>query len=341
MARPVPSWGTGRAMPRFQKFFGSFFQKRTSSFPIGCRFAGGGVACMSPPGMSTQLEKLDAVGVAPPSNLAILRQKLDGIDDKLHELLMQRAAVVEEVAADASKAGIKIRPGREADILRRLLARHQGAMPAQAVVRFWREIFAAALAIEGGQTVAVCAGPEETDLAALTREHFGALTPVRKHRNPAQALADIERGTAQVAVLPPPSEDAEGGWWTSLGTGHRQLFVIAKLPFWGKRGDGLPAGEALVVATIRPDASGADKGIIAFETSPEISRTKILSNLAAAGFVAGQIWLRRENDSRSVVLVEVDGLVEEDDARLAQIGGLEGAAWVIGGYAVPLDLPPP
>jgi chorismate mutase len=296
---------------------------------------------MSPPGMSTQLEQVDvAPAPAPAGNLAALRRKLDGIDDKLHDLLMQRAAVVAEVAVDASKAGIKIRPGREAHILRRLLARHAGAMPAQAVVRFWREIFAAALVIEGGQTVAVCGG-EESDLVALAREHFGALTPVRKHRNPAQALADIERGTAQVAVLPPPSEDAEGGWWTSLGTGHRQLFVIGKLPFWGRRGEGLPAGEAFVVATIRPDASDSDKGFIAFETSPEISRTKILGNLAASGFVAGQIWLRRDGDARSVVLVEVDGLVNEDDSRLGQIAGVEGAAWVIGGYAVPLDLPPP
>ncbi len=301
---------------------------------------------MSPPGMSTQLEQAEiapapVAGAPGAGNLALLRQKLDGIDDKLHDLLMQRAAVVEEVAVDASKAGIKIRPGREASILRRLLARHTGAMPAQAVVRFWREIFAAALVIEGGQTVAVCAGPEESDLPALAREHFGALTPVRKHRNPAQALADIERGTAQVAVLPPPSEDAEGGWWTSLGTGHRQLFVIAKLPFWARRGEGLPAGEAFVVATIRPDASASDRGFIAFETSPEISRTKILGNLAAAGFAAGQIWLRRDGEARNVVLVEVDGLVDEDDARLGQIAGLEGAAWVIGGYAVPLDVSPP
>jgi chorismate mutase len=280
------------------------------------------------------------VAPAPAGNLAVLRQKLDVIDDKLHDLLMQRAAVVSEVALDAAKAGIKIRPGREANILRRLLARHAGALPAQAVVRFWREIFAAALVIEGGQTVAVCAG-EESDLVALAREHFGALTPVRKHRNPAQALADIERGTAQVAVLPPPSEDAEGGWWTALGTGHRQLFVIGKLPFWGRRGEGLPAGEAFVVATIRPDASGADRGFIAFETSPEISRTKILANLAAAGFAAGQIWLRRDGDAPGMVLVEVDGLVEEDDARLGQIAGLEGPAWVIGGYAVPLDSAPP
>ncbi len=284
--------------------------------------------------MSTDTEQ-DVV-----TSLTALRQQLDNIDTQIHDLLMRRARIVEDVAANPSKSGIKIRPGREASILRRLLARHTGALPAQAIFRLWREIFAAALVIEGGQTVAVCAGPDETDLPALAREHFGALTPLRKHRNPAQALADIERGTAQVAVLPPPSEDAEGGWWTSLGTGPRQLSVIAKLPFWTRRAEGLPAGEAFVVATIRPDPSAADHGLIAFEMSPDISRGKILSNLAAAGFATHQAWLRRDNgDSPVTALVEVENLVEDSDPRLGQIAGLDRPAWVIGGFAVPLDQP--
>jgi chorismate mutase len=295
---------------------------------------------MSPRDMSQDIQPIEAVS-APVASLAELRARLDSIDDQLHDLLMHRARVIEDVARDASKTGLKIRPGREATILRRLLARHEGALPAQAIFRFWREMFAAALVIEGGQTVAVCAGADDSDLPALAREHFGALTPVRKHRNPAQALADIERGTAQVAVLPPPSEEPDGGWWTALGTGQRQLSVIGKLPFWTRRGEGLPGGEAYVVATIRPDPSGQDKGLIAFEMSPDMSRTKIIGNLAAAGLAAGQVWLRREGDIRSMVMVEVDGLVEDDDPRLRQIAGLEAPAWVIGGFAVPLDAPAP
>ncbi len=288
--------------------------------------------------MSTDTEQDLTATVSAPPTLAALREKLDSIDTQLHDLLMQRARIIEDVAHDPSKSGIKIRPGREAAILRRLLARHTGALPPQAIFRFWRELFAAALVIEGGQTVAVCAGPDETDLPALAREHFGALTPLRRHRNPAQALADIERGTAQVAVLPPPSEDAEGGWWMSLGRGERQLSVIAKIPFWTRRAEGLPTGEAYVVATIRPDPSGADKGLIAFEMSGDISRTRMIANLATAGFVTGQVWQHRAGDI-TLALIEVDNLVEDHDPRLTQITGLDRPAWVIGGYAVPLDQP--
>jgi hypothetical protein len=250
--------------------------------------------------------------------------------------------VIESVAKDGGKTGAKIRPGREASMLRRLLGRHSGSMPPQTILRIWRELFAGALIIEGGQTIAVCDSNDGTDRLALAREHFGPLTPMRRHHNPTQALADLERDVAQVAVLPPPGDDeaANGGWWTVLtgnGFGPRRLSVIAKLPFWTRRPEGTPTGEAYVVAAMRPDASGADKGLIALELSADTSRTRITTLLTSAGFTPSNIWMKREaGDSRLRALIEVDGLVADDDARLAAISGLDAPAAVIGGYAVPL-----
>ncbi len=139
------------------------------------------------------------------TRLGELRAQLDALDDQMHDLLMQRARVVEGVAATGGKTGTKIRPGREAIILRRMLARHAGALPRQAIIRIWRELFGAALIIEGGQTMAVCDGEGAETRLALAREHFGPLTPLRRHANPAQTMADLTReGGAQLAVLPPP-----------------------------------------------------------------------------------------------------------------------------------------
>jgi chorismate mutase/prephenate dehydratase len=269
--------------------------------------------------------------------LAHLRAELDAIDEKLHDMLMHRAAVIERVKREAGKTGPKIRPGREASMLRRLLARHKGAMPPQTILRIWRELFAGALIIEGGQTIAVCSGDDNGDLAALAREHFGPLTPLRKHRHPAQALADIERGTAQVAVLPPPGDEPDGGWWTALMGTRNPLSVIGKLPFWTQRPEGTPIGEAYVAAAMRPDPSGADRGLIALELAADISRTRITGNLTQAGFAPGAIWLKRISDAEMLALVEVDGLVNDDDPRLELIAGLLAPPSVIGGFAIPLE----
>jgi chorismate mutase/prephenate dehydratase len=290
-------------------------------------------------GMSMNIESVEIhADPAPDETLAQLRAELDAIDDRLHDLLIERAAVIERVARDAGKTGTKIRPGREAAMLRRLLARHHGSFPPQAILRFWRELFAGALIIEGGQTIAVCSADENSGLPALAREHFGPLTPLRKHPNPTQALADIERGTAQVAVLPPFGDAPDGNWWTALmGTGTK-LSVIGKLPFWTRRPEGTPIGEAYVVAAMRPDASGADRGLIALELSADISRTRITANLNAAGFAPGSIWLKRITDADVLALVEVDGLVADADPRLEAIGGLHARASVIGGFAIPLGL---
>jgi chorismate mutase/prephenate dehydratase len=57
------------------------------------------------------------------SGLAALRGELDRIDNKIHDLLMERAGVVEYVARSGKPAAF--RPGREASIIRRPLRRHQ------------------------------------------------------------------------------------------------------------------------------------------------------------------------------------------------------------------------
>ncbi len=278
--------------------------------------------------------------VSPSITLEALRARLDALDDQIHDLLMQRAVVVEGVARDGGKRGTKIRPGREAVILRRLLGRHKGALPPQAIIRFWREMFGAALIIEGGQTMAVCDGDGGADRLALAREHFGPYTPARRHHNPAQTLAEIAREAAQLAVLPPPGEDdeAHGGWWPMLtAMAPHRLFVIAKLPFWPKRAEGAPLGEAYVVATCPPDASGDDRGLVSLELGADTSRARVTALMMDAGFAPGAIWIKRApGDDRIRALVEVEGLVEDDDPRLSAIGGLDAAPVVIGGFAVPL-----
>lgn len=60
-------------------------------------------------------------------DLAVLRAELDRIDNTIHDLLIERAGIVEQVARSGKPAAF--RPGREASIVRRLVASHRGALP--------------------------------------------------------------------------------------------------------------------------------------------------------------------------------------------------------------------
>ena len=78
------------------------------------------------------------------NGLAALRARLDEIDNELHDLLMRRARVIEDVAKSGKRTAL--RPGREAWIVRRLLSRHRGSLPPLALCRIWREMLAATTA---------------------------------------------------------------------------------------------------------------------------------------------------------------------------------------------------
>ncbi|HET9147590.1 MAG TPA: chorismate mutase, partial [Acetobacteraceae bacterium] len=227
---------------------------------------------------------------------------------------------------------------REAVILRRLLGRHRGALPPQAIMRIWRELFSAALMIEGDLTIAVADGPQ-MDITSLAREHFGPLTPLRRHPTPAQAMADLTSAAAQVAVLPLPSpaDDAAGSWWIGLmQCGAPRLQIVARLPFWARRPEGTPQAGAYVVGALEPDASGADRSLLGLEIAADASTAKVTAALKEAGFSVGSLLQRRlPRQETAYALADVEGLVSRSDPRLAAIAGLASKPELLGGYAVP------
>src|SRR5260370_13417752 len=74
-----------------------------------------------------------------PPDLKGLRRRLDEIDDKLQDLLIDRAQIVSLVGA-SKKDGNRpaYQPAREAEIIHRLVGRHRGAFPVATLVRMWR-----------------------------------------------------------------------------------------------------------------------------------------------------------------------------------------------------------
>ena len=272
-------------------------------------------------------------------DLASLRAELDRLDDTLHNTLMRRAEVVKQVAALRVKGPVPLRPGREAAIIRRLLARHDGGLPAFGIVRIWRELLGTTTAQQHPLVVSVCEAGGDPAFLALAREHFGALTPMRPHRRPAEAIGEVRAGRATVAVLPMPAEGeaASDAWWTALlHPGDGRVHVVARLPFWSSRPEGTPAVQGLVVSAAAPDPSGQDRSLLGLELA-DADRMRLGSALAAAGFQAGPVIACQGVDgSAACALAEVEGFVGEDDPRLLALPGTGCRPTVLGAYAVPV-----
>ena len=221
--------------------------------------------------------------------LAALRAELDRIDDALHDLLMERAGVVEQVAR-AGKRGV-LRPGREAAIIRRLLARHHGGLPAHTLARIWRELLAGTTAMQGGFGMAVCTVRGESlhpgrarafwraDAAARpSQPRAGDRRGQRRHRDHRRAAAAVrDRGAARRLV------DRAAAQGRAAHPCHRPAAVLARRARRAR-----PHVHALVVAAVAPDASGADRSLLGLELPLEVSRARLTTALAAAGFEPGR-----------------------------------------------------
>jgi chorismate mutase / prephenate dehydratase len=272
-------------------------------------------------------------------DLAELRAAIDAIDERLHDLLMERAGIVERIGKLPTKSGVKTRPGREASIIRRLLARHRGALPPQTLVRIWREMFLGFTLIEGRVAVAVCEGAPDDGMAALAREHFGALVPLQLHGTPARAIAQVSSGAATAALLPLPTADEPTAWWTSLPQGDSpRIHISARLPFWRRRPEGAPHAEGFVIAAVAPDASGSDRSLVAFELPDGMSHASLSAALSRAGFEDASVLLRRAG-GEALALVDVAGYLVEGDPRLS-LADLPRPGMLLGAYATPIEATP-
>ena len=173
-------------------------------------------------------------------SLNSLRHQIDEIDDTIHDLLMRRIELARRIGQEKSQAeGSAFRPAREAQIIRRLAARHHEPFPFPVVVRIWREIIAASLSVEGKFVVSVYVPePLEDGFAylALARAYFGSGTPLLHAQTEAGVLRAVRDGKAAVGVLPIASDthtaraSAEPWWYTLTAGGSERPRIVANLP---------------------------------------------------------------------------------------------------------------
>jgi chorismate mutase/prephenate dehydratase len=278
-----------------------------------------------------------------PPDLEMLRRRIDEIDDRLQDLLIERMEIVSRVADHKQRSGSvsSHQPAREAEILRRLVARNSGALPAASLVRIWRELLAATTRMQGPFAIAVYAPPAVPGFWDIARDHYGSHTPMLTFGSATQVIRAVTEGRATVGVLPMPEEEEADPWWRHLlSGGDAAPQVIARLPFGGRGNARSDNGDALAIGRGAPLPTGRDRTLIATENAPNISRSRLFSIVSGLELCCTFIAIS-EHAEGGHTLIELDGYVAASDPRLdrlrAQLGATVHRLLPLGGYAVPLS----
>jgi chorismate mutase len=291
---------------------------------------------------------LKTVAVNPDKQaLADFRAQIDRLDGALHDILRDRAELIDQVRKLKGKQHIYIRPGREAQMVRALMARPQGKLPEGLIVRVWRELISGFTLIEGALKVAVYAPEKGLNLWDLTRDFYGSFTPLVEAPSAQAAIKMVQANKATIAVVPPPAPNDKDAWWPLLaGDKKNVLTVFASLPFEtvkpGRSNARMTLPMGLVVGKLYPELTGDDRSFLAMQCVhvPEGEMKRLLGK---AGYKVRQMLMQtigRGGSAPMAFLVETEGYVGRNDTRLARLRAMLGSRMQylapLGGYAVPM-----
>ncbi len=259
-------------------------------------------------------------------SLAEVRARIDAIDEQLLKLIDERAGLADDVARAKRAAGtgdqFALRPAREAQVIRRLLALERKAADPSLIVRIWSELIGDSLNRQGSFHVAAWGDRRHAGrVTELARQRFGTAVYLYSVDRPEQVIAAAKSpGGVGVGMLSPDS-----AWWGRL-LAEPKLNAFAVLPSlssWGPP-------EALAVAEVAMEPSGAGDETLWVTDSAKKS-WEIEIDLSRDGVAAKVIA-----EAGGLKLFALSGFYMKNDERLARAPGrLTG---VIGASPAPFDL---
>ena len=132
-----------------------------------------------------------------------LREKIDRLDEQIQALITERARIAEQVGKAKQGKGDNefYRAEREAEVLRKVMARNEGPLSDEEMARLFREIMSACLALEQVMTIAFL-GPEGTFTQAAALKHFGHSIATRPMATIGDVFREVESEAASYGVVP-------------------------------------------------------------------------------------------------------------------------------------------
>ena len=204
---------------------------------------------------------------AAPTTLADLRGEIDRIDSAMHALLMERSQVIETLISikKTQASGSAFRPGREADIMKRLALSHKGLLPLDTVESVWRIIIATFTYVQANYSVHADTSGGDPAMRDSARFHFGFTVPFVTHEDARAVIRAVAESAGDLGIFRMDQGASAGIWWRDL-IGADAPKIIARLPFVERPNH--PAGTP-VYCIAKPLADAAVREIVLYAARVE------------------------------------------------------------------------
>ena len=216
--------------------------------------------------------------------LADSRGRIDAIDTEIQRLIGERARIAQTVGRSKRAAGTAefYRPEREAEVLRQVVARNEGPLTDEEMVRLFREIMSACLAQQEPLKIGFL-GPEGTFTQQAVLKHFGHSVRALPLAGIDEVFREVEAGVADFGVV--PIENSTEGTVSHTA----DMFLLSPLKICGEveiRVHQHLLGRVAALAAIERICSHQQslaqcRGWLA-EHLPEVERIPVASNAEAA-----------------------------------------------------------
>ncbi len=276
------------------------------------------------------------------------RREIDKIDDQIIDLLKERMKIVAQVGEYKRSCNehFLIKSSREADMIKDLVIKADGALPKSTIVSLWRKIITSANMLEQEIKIALHNPAKIPDYEYLVKEYYGDFIPIYSHDSVTSIISFMERNEIQIGIFAIPNENDnfESGvenWWINLANNKSNIKIFAKIPFIENINDYNFTKKNLVAVAIKEaESSKEDKTLLVIETAKEISKSQIQNAIKDSAFEGRIIKTAKlkQIDNINFSLIEIDGFHLQTDEKITAFSKhkIKPYVKVIGHFPTPI-----
>jgi chorismate mutase len=268
-------------------------------------------------------------------SLADLRRDIDRIDAAMHELLIERGEIIDQLIAvkKTEETGSAFRPAREADMMRRLVRRHHGSLPLDTAESIWRVIISTFTYVQAPFAVHADLSAGDALMRDSARFHFGFTVPFVPHMGAATVVEAVSGSKGDLGIVPAFAIADAGPWWTALEFTSAPK-VIARLPFV-ERPNHPAALPVFVISRVAADAMVTETEVWSMRVSGwSAGAVQALAELADVIAVPDRAF-----DGAALLISVPTGGIREVSAALVKIGASIRSSALVGSHATRYTIP--